>query len=298
MRQVDGKQAPVVAADLALAGVFIPPGTHDVRLYLNPLSFRVGTMLTVIAIICTVGLLAGGLIPRYELPLLQPLAFGTGVAAVAAIAIIVSANPDLSASDRAADDVPRRQSVTLQFSNEVGIVTVPTPKLQTGYAQFKTDSLGTTGMALLQYEQGKVESEIAMSSNTPITDGSIPFRLSGQFRTAMILVNTASNEVHIDLSADSDPRQRSITIPAKDKLTVNLDEPPLSIGSSVGTLTWKSTGPLAVSAVETFTDATHPFLMAPIPVSTAAGLKKESVFIPFWNGFRWRGRTSSGEPDR
>jgi hypothetical protein len=100
---IDGKAAAVFAADHALTGVVVPAGMHEVRLYLNPLTFRVGAMLTIIAVLCAGALVLSGLAPRYELPLLQPLAVGTGVAALASVAVIVAANPGASRSNPAAD---------------------------------------------------------------------------------------------------------------------------------------------------------------------------------------------------
>jgi hypothetical protein len=278
---VDGKPAAVFAADIALTGVVVPAGTHDVRLFLNPLSFRVGMMLTAIAVLCVAGLLVSGLLPRYELPLLQPLAVGTGVAAVAAVALIVSANPELGGSNATDDGAARTQSVRLQFSNELGLATLPALKTQTGYAKLEMDSSDVTAIAMLHYREGKIGSEAVLPSDVPITSGSIPFQLDGNYRTAVVFVNGGNGDANIDLAVDAGSVQRRITIPAGDKLSDFLNAAPFQVSGTRGTLTWQSDVPVFVSVIETFRDATHPFLMAPLRVANSGRLNKEPLYVPF-----------------
>jgi hypothetical protein len=46
---LDGTETPVFAADYALSGFMIPEGTHDVRFVFQPLSFRIGLLLSSIS---------------------------------------------------------------------------------------------------------------------------------------------------------------------------------------------------------------------------------------------------------
>ncbi|HZV80550.1 MAG TPA: YfhO family protein, partial [Geobacteraceae bacterium] len=43
---VDGKPAPLVRANYVLRGVYLTPGTHEVRFLFDPLSFKLGKWLT------------------------------------------------------------------------------------------------------------------------------------------------------------------------------------------------------------------------------------------------------------
>ena len=45
---VDGKQTPVFAADYALTGITIGPGSHDVVFTFDPLSFKIGLFLSIV----------------------------------------------------------------------------------------------------------------------------------------------------------------------------------------------------------------------------------------------------------
>jgi len=48
---VDGGEVPVLRADMALTGILIPAGLHEVRFMFQPLSFRIGAAITVLTAI-------------------------------------------------------------------------------------------------------------------------------------------------------------------------------------------------------------------------------------------------------
>jgi hypothetical protein len=73
----------------------------------------------------------------------------------------------------------------------------------------------------------------------------------------------------------------TIALPAGDKLSVFLNDAPFRISSAGGTLNWRSDAPVIFSAIETFRDAAHPYLMAPLSVAAASSLKKEPLYLPF-----------------
>src|SRR5437773_735268 len=58
---VDGQEVPVFPANLALTGIPLPAGVHDVRFVFQPLSFRVGAALTLMSVMIAGGLAAAGL---------------------------------------------------------------------------------------------------------------------------------------------------------------------------------------------------------------------------------------------
>ena len=59
---VDGQEVPVFPANLALTGIPLPAGVHNVRFVFQPLSFKVGAALTLVSVMIAVGLVAAGFI--------------------------------------------------------------------------------------------------------------------------------------------------------------------------------------------------------------------------------------------
>ena len=53
---VDGKDAEVFDADLLLTGVALPAGAHDVRFVFDPLSFKIGALLSLLSAVIIIGL--------------------------------------------------------------------------------------------------------------------------------------------------------------------------------------------------------------------------------------------------
>ena len=54
---VDGEVTPVYQADYLFRAVFVPPGTHQVQFYFQPESFMVGAVVSLAAVLVSVGLL-------------------------------------------------------------------------------------------------------------------------------------------------------------------------------------------------------------------------------------------------
>jgi uncharacterized membrane protein YfhO len=55
---VDGKATEVFPVNMTLTGVAVEPGTHDIRLVFDPMSFKVGAGLTLLSLIIGVALVA------------------------------------------------------------------------------------------------------------------------------------------------------------------------------------------------------------------------------------------------
>ena len=58
--EVDGKATPIVAVDGALMGVFVPPGRHTVTLDYLPRTFLAGGVVSGVAFLVAVAVVAGG----------------------------------------------------------------------------------------------------------------------------------------------------------------------------------------------------------------------------------------------
>jgi len=57
---VDGREAPLLRADLAFQGVIVPAGEHDIRLSYAPTSFRIGALVTGASLLVLLGLALAG----------------------------------------------------------------------------------------------------------------------------------------------------------------------------------------------------------------------------------------------
>jgi uncharacterized membrane protein YfhO len=53
---VDGKPTPIYRADVLFRGVPIEPGKHTIIFEYQPVSFRVGAVISVTSILTTIGL--------------------------------------------------------------------------------------------------------------------------------------------------------------------------------------------------------------------------------------------------
>jgi len=60
---IDGRQTPIVKVDGALAGIFVPPGDHSVRLVYKPEAFRLGAWVSGVAALVLTGTALG--LPRH-----------------------------------------------------------------------------------------------------------------------------------------------------------------------------------------------------------------------------------------
>jgi len=54
---IDGVEIPVYPVDVALTGLIVPSGSHDVRLFFQPASFRIGLALSLVSLVVSILLL-------------------------------------------------------------------------------------------------------------------------------------------------------------------------------------------------------------------------------------------------
>jgi uncharacterized membrane protein YfhO len=62
---VDGIEVPVVPVNVALVGVPLSAGAHDVQLIFRPLSFRIGIILTAVSTIVLGGMAVWPRVAKY-----------------------------------------------------------------------------------------------------------------------------------------------------------------------------------------------------------------------------------------
>jgi hypothetical protein len=65
---IDGKESSVFPADMALTGISLPAGTHEVLLKFRPRSFQLGAVLSIMSLICVLALAVWG---RHHLRLIS-----------------------------------------------------------------------------------------------------------------------------------------------------------------------------------------------------------------------------------
>jgi hypothetical protein len=65
---IDGKESPVFPVDMALTGISLPAGTHEVLLKFRPRSFQLGAALSMMSLICVLALAVWG---RHHLRLIS-----------------------------------------------------------------------------------------------------------------------------------------------------------------------------------------------------------------------------------
>ncbi len=53
---IDGAEVPVIPVDYALTGFVVPPGTHNARLFFQPLNFRIGAAISLLSLVAIGGL--------------------------------------------------------------------------------------------------------------------------------------------------------------------------------------------------------------------------------------------------
>jgi hypothetical protein len=57
---IDGKESPVFPVDVALTGISLPAGTHEVLLRFRPRSFQLGAAISIISLLCVLALAVRG----------------------------------------------------------------------------------------------------------------------------------------------------------------------------------------------------------------------------------------------
>src|SRR5262249_44003062 len=79
----------------------------------------------------------------------------------------------------------------------------------------------------------------------------------------------------------ADPQESSsFSLAPAHRISVFLDASPFNIKSASGTLYWESDSPISVAALQTFRDASHPFLMTNFPVVDKDSLLSGPLLVP------------------
>lgn len=168
----------------------------------------------------------------------------------------------------------------------------------TGFARIKPDSGSAYpgGVAIFSLRQnGVLVTEAAVSAATPTPSGRIYAEIGGGVDTGLAIANPNAQTANIsffftDSSGTQAGATGSLTIPANGKTAAFLSQPPFNGPSSfLGTFTYISSVPVAITALRGLTNARGEFLITTLPVSPASSTQKSSLYIPhFADGGGWR----------
>jgi hypothetical protein len=150
-----------------------------------------------------------------------------------------------------------------------------------GHAQFEPAPSGvpTSGLAFLSYRAGASYSESTVPATMPVNSGFLLYQYGGGFRTSVSITNPGTASA--DMVFSNKGTTLNVALSANHQISVFLDEAPFFITSPEGILEFRSSAPVIVSALLTFSDRRYPFVMANMPVGDATPQQPESVHIPY-----------------
>jgi sugar lactone lactonase YvrE len=145
-------------------------------------------------------------------------------------------------------------------------------QVTTGFASITpyAGSSGLSGMAILSYRcDSALASEATIPASPAIRNGRIRAEVSGNARTGLALANPNSDPATVDFfftNANGDFGFSELTIPPNGHLAAFLNEPPFNGGSVDGTFTFRSSVPVAATALRSIINERGDFLMTTLPV--------------------------------
>jgi len=277
---VDGADVPVVHANIALTGIPLPAGTHDVRFRFQPWSFRAGAWLTLMSTVIIGGLLFSGLRsqPRHE-HWVKRFAAVSGLAAIAASVVVLRAS---SPDDRSTSF--RTSQIPVEIGDKpASIKPIAAEKSVSGHARLDIgEDSGAFGLSVFAFNLAYAEaSESVIPATSPVTAGLLPFRLDDKYKTAIAISNPNNSSLNVRFSANPDDSKAGFDIPANGQISAFLDQSPFNVKQPAGTLHFEFTAPAAISALLTYQDGRSPFLMAPLPIASPDSVHNRPAYIPY-----------------
>jgi hypothetical protein len=208
---------------------------------------------------------------------------GAAVALVLGAAILRSHVP-VTARDASAELSRVVHGTTMALHLEQGSVLVElgeSPSTTSGHAQFEPtpSDVSTSGLAFLIYRAGASYSESTVPATMPVNSGFLLYQYGGGFRTSVSITNPGTASA--DMVFANKGTTLNVKLSANHQISVFLDEAPFFITSPEGILEFRSSAPVVVSSLLTFSDRRYPFVMANMPVGDATRKQPESVHIPY-----------------
>ena len=166
--------------------------------------------------------------------------------------------------------------------------------VRVGYGRISADAGSTTpsGIAIFQFRdsEGVLISEAGVPATELIQEGRIFAEVNGPVNTGLALANPNGETAIIRFYfTGTDFGSGSFELGALQQTTKFLDQPPFNGGSAaLGTFTFESSVPIAVTALRAFTNKAGELLVTTLPVATLSPASEETVYFPhFAAGGGW-----------
>ena len=169
--------------------------------------------------------------------------------------------------------------------------------VRVGYGRIRADAGSATpsGIAIFQFRdsEGVLISEAGVPATKLIQEGRIFAEVNGPVNTGLALANpngeTAIIRFYFTDTQGTDFGSGSFELGALQQTAKFLDQPPFNGGSAaLGTFTFESSVPIAVTALRAFTNKAGELLVTTLPVATLSPASEETVYFPhFAAGGGW-----------
>ncbi len=173
--------------------------------------------------------------------------------------------------------------------------TAETVRVGYGRIRANTGSPTPSGIAIFQFRNsaGVLISEAGVPAAEPVLEGRIFAEVNGPVNTGLALANpndeTAIISFYFTDTHGTDFGMDSFELGALQQTAKFLNEPPFNGGSPVlGTFTFESSVPIAVTALRGFTNESGELLVTTLPVAPLSSASEETVYFPhFAAGGGW-----------
>ena len=186
--------------------------------------------------------------------------------------------------------IPDRGGVSTTSSGTAGTLSV-------GYGRIRADAASTTpsGIAIFQFRNsdGVLISEAGVPATEPVQEGRIFAEVNGPVNTGLAIANPnevpATIRFYVTDGDGIDSGHDSFQLGAGQQTARLLDTDPFHIsGPFVGTLTFTSSAPVAVTALRGLTNEANEWLMTTLPVAPLSPAASDTVYFPhFADGGGW-----------
>ena len=169
--------------------------------------------------------------------------------------------------------------------------------MRVSYGRIRADVGSTTpsGIAIFQFRdsQGVLISEASVPAAELVQEGRIFAEVNGPVNTGLAIANPNEAPAIISFyftdTSGASFSNGSFELEAHQQTAKLLHQPPFNAGRMVlGTFTFTSSAPVAVTALRVFTNEAGEFLMTTLPVAPLAAASQETVYFPhFAAGGGW-----------
>ena len=169
--------------------------------------------------------------------------------------------------------------------------------LRVGYGRIRAEAGSSTpsGIAIFQFRdsEGVLISEAGVPAAAPVRAGRIFAEVNGPVNTGLAIANPNDDPASIRFYFTDTTGTRSpfgsFELPAHEQTATFLNQPPFNSGSPVlGTFTFESSVPIAVTALRGLSNEAGEFLMTTLPVAPLSSPASGTIYFPhFADGNGW-----------